>query len=287
MKWILASAVLITVIVMISFIKYDSYRMEEIAHNNLESIPVEIPMVDIPSGTYLMGSKDGIDEEPIHSVKIKAFRMSATEISEELYYGWRGAGYHQVTVFKSSRYRDPRMAPQTIPMVNISWYDAVKFCNKQSKKEGLQPCYNDSTWECDFSGSGYRLPTEAEWEYACRAKSTTMFSLGNDERVLGKTAWYSLNSDKRIHSVGQKKPNAWGLYDMHGNVWEWCNDWYGPYSGDETTDPSGVPNGPGRVLRSGACNHPAFDCRASARTFGNPKYGGMFIGFRIVKRQNN
>jgi formylglycine-generating enzyme required for sulfatase activity len=287
MKWIIAFAVLLTIIVMISFIKFDSNRLHKIAQERQEKKPVKIPMVDIPSGIFLMGSKDGIDEEPAHPVKISAFRMSTTEITEEQYYGCRGTEYHQATAFKASRYRDPRSALQAFPIVNISWYDAVKFCNRQSKKDGLQSCYNDSTFECDFSRNGYRLPTESEWEYACRAGSTTRFNSGDEESSLENTAWYSNNSGNMIHVAGQKKPNAWELYDMLGNAWEWCNDWYGPYSGYETTDPPGVSKGSGRVLRGGACNHPAFDCRVSARTFGNPKYGGMFIGFRIVKRQNN
>jgi formylglycine-generating enzyme required for sulfatase activity len=131
-----------------------------------------------------------------------------------------------------------------------------------------------------------RLPTEAEWEYACRAGSTTRFSYGDDEgyRELGDHAWYDKNSDYKTHPVGQKKPNAWGLFDMHGNVWEWCADWLGQnyYKESPAVDPTGPDDEEFRVKRGGCYYHDARSCASHSRDGGLPKDGYRFIGFRVV-----
>jgi len=119
------------------------------------------------------------------------------------------------------------------PVAFITWYGAVSFCDWMSMKEGLPRAYNHATWKCNnddpYAAKGYRLPTEAEWEYACRAGTTTRFNTGDSDSDLKRAGWYNRNSNSEIHPVAQKEPNAWGLYDMHGNVYEWCDDMYGDY----------------------------------------------------------
>ena len=133
----------------------------------------------------------------------------------------------------------------------------------------------------------FALPTEAQWEYACRAGSKTRYYFGDDEARLGDYAWYQGNSGMKTHAVGEKKPNAWGLYDMHGNVWEWCEDWYGPYGAEAVTDPSGpavVQVGLGRVSRGGSClGLPAAGCRSASRYSTEPGMRLADTGFRVAR----
>jgi formylglycine-generating enzyme required for sulfatase activity len=132
-------------------------------------------------------------------------------------------------------------------------------------------------------GKLYRLPTEAEWEYACRAGSTTRFSFGDDEQRLGDYAWFEKNADGRTHPVGLKMPNAWGLYDMHGNVWEWCQDWYGEYPAGSVIDPAGPANGPGRVLRGGCILNASWNIRSALRSNDLPDFKDAVVGFRLAR----
>ena len=154
-------------------------------------------------------------------------------------------------------------------MYYTSWDEATEFCKKISRKDRKT----------------YRLPTEAEWEYACRAGTTTRFYYGDDPgyALLGDYAWYSDNSDE-THPVGQKTPNAWGLHDMHGNVWEWCADWYASdyYTYTDSLDPQGPDTGSHRVLRGGDWYGIARDCRSARRGLFNPGATGISIGFRVV-----
>ncbi len=184
-------------------------------------------MVLIPAGEFTMGDDDGEDDEqPAHRVRVSAFYMDVTEVSQASFQAIMG--------------RNPaKFAGPDKPVERISWHAAIQYCNMRSQRDGLTPCYDLKTLACDFAADGYRLPTEAEWEYACRAGTTTRWSFGDDVSKLKDHAWYKPNAAKKTHPVKAKQPNPWGLYDMHGNVAEWCQDFYAEaYSGgDSVQDP--------------------------------------------------
>jgi len=133
------------------------------------------------------------------------------------------------------------------------------------------------------AGHVYRLPTESEWEYACRSGTTTAYGFGDDASGLGDYGWFDGNSDSSTHPVGEKKPNAWGLYDMHGNVWEWCQDWYGDYPSGSATDPTGATSGSLRVFRGGSWILNARYCRSAYRDWLGPGARGSSLGFRVLR----
>jgi formylglycine-generating enzyme required for sulfatase activity len=155
------------------------------------------------------------------------------------------------------------------PAVFVSWNDAAAFCQWLSKKEGRQ----------------YRLPTEAQWEYACRAGSTTAFCFGDDEKDLDDYGWYDGNGGHGTKAVGKKKPNAWGVYEMHGCVWQWCADWYDEnyYANSPTDDPQGPSEGSMRAFRGGGWVHEAKNCRSARRAYNVPGYRFYGLGFRVAR----
>jgi formylglycine-generating enzyme required for sulfatase activity len=165
----------------------------------------------------------------------------------------------------------------------VSWYDAIEYCNKRSQREGLTPAYTingtNVTW--NRSANGYRLPTEAEWEYACRAGTTTAYNTGAS--ITDNMGWYRENSGDTTHPVGQKPANAWGLYDMHGNVREWCWDWYGDYSDEAQTDPMGAPSGSDRVPRGGSWYNSAQYVRSASRNYYSLSDRDYGLGFRVAR----
>jgi formylglycine-generating enzyme required for sulfatase activity len=165
-----------------------------------------------------------------------------------------------------------------LPVEQVTWYDAVNYCNRLSQKEGLTPAYtiNGENVAWNYNANGYRLPTEAEWEYACRAGTTTPYYSGNS---VANAGWYSGNSSNRTHPVGEKQANSWGLYDMHGNV----GDWYGGYSNNAQTDPRGAPSGSHRVGRGGSCYYSAQYLRSAYRYKYTPSNQYDDIGFRLVR----
>ena len=185
------------------------------------------PMVLIPAGTFTMGDGAGRPDEAPHTVSVSSFYLDAYPVTQEL--------YEKVMGVNPSKHRGKKN-----PVERTQWTDAVRFCNKCSEREGLTPCYDLDTWECDFDANGYRLPTEAEWEYACRAGSTGKYCFGDDEAELPKYAWFKPHSQGKPRPLGQKQPNRWGLYEMHGNVWQWCHDWYGEtyYRGKSGGEPA-------------------------------------------------
>ena len=241
-----------------------------------------IKMVRVPAGAFVMGSGDGEDDEkPAHEVRLDAFYMDTCEVTQESYEALVGRN--------PSKARGEGGAAR--PVEQVDWLAAITYCNMRSIHEGLTPCYNLETLACDFGADGYRLPTEAEWEYACRAGSTAAYSFGPGEARLGDYAWFSDNANKRTHPVGRKRPNPWGLYDMHGNVAEWCHDAYDEtaYQRHADRNPRGPAKGDERVLRGGSWRTSADACRASARASETPRFadacfGSDAYGFRCVRR---
>ncbi len=245
-----------------------------------------VEMVLIPAGEFIMGDETGADDErPAHKVRLAAFYMDAHEVTQ--------ASFQALMGTNPSRFKDPNR-----PVERVSWVMAVRYCNMRSLREGLQPCYDPRSLECDFSASGYRLPTEAEWEYACRAGTTTGYWFGNDSTRLADYAWFKANAGGTTHPVGQKAPNPWGLYDILGNVAEWCHDRYSPtyYSESPAEAPTGPASGDERVLRGGSWRLSADACRSAARSsetpmFADACFGSDAYGFRCVRsagsRANN
>ena len=157
------------------------------------------------------------------------------------------------------------------PVEQVSWKDAVSFCEKLTAMPDERA-----------TGRKYRLPTEAEWEHACRAGSTTRYSFSDDGSLLGDFGWFHNNSNSQTQPVGRKQPNGWGLHDMHGNVWEWCSDWYHEFAHCSMTDPWGPSQGSLRVSRGGCWDNFAEICRSAARYWGNPSIRYRYLGFRLA-----
>jgi formylglycine-generating enzyme required for sulfatase activity len=235
-------------------------------------------LVLIPAGEFLMGSPDSDkdasdDEKPQHRVRItRPFYLGLHEVTQ--------GQYCAVTGTRPSRFG----GSDDLPVDSVTWDEAIKFCNDLSEREGLKPYYQLDGGVL-VGGEGYRLPTEAEWEYACRAGSTTRFTFGDDASRLGELGWFLVNSDIKTYPVGQKRPNAWGLYDMHGNVWEWCWDGYQAdyYKKSPGADPVGPSQAASRVIRGGCWNSYTRDARSANRSGVTPEYRDGNLGFRLAR----
>ena len=276
----------------------------------------------IPAGTFQMGSsaadvKAAMQadsnfkeeyakaEQPQHTVKIsKPFYMGMYEVTQGEYESVMGTNPSWFSKTGGGKDAVSGLNTSKFPVEMVSWFDAVEFCNKLSVQDGLQAYYTLSNVErasgsiksatvSTTSGNGYRLPTEAEWEYACRAGSTTLWHTGNTVATLNEAGWWGAyvtpagNSEKRTNRVGQKTKNAFGLYDMHGNVWEWCFDVcdesvYGKRSGT-TLDPLVTSGSEYRVLRGGSWLDYARHTRAAFRGRYNPGIRDDYSGFRVVR----
>ena len=260
--------------------------MPNIFAQTLDSTPSGF--VWIKGGTFTMGSPANEQarnsDEVQHRVTVSGFYMGIQEVTQREYEAVMGAN--------PSNFKGPNL-----PVENLSWFDAVEYCNKRSQREGLTPAYtisgsgNSRTVTWNRSANGYRLPTEAEWEYACRAGTTTAFETGNSITVnkanFNGAMPYNANETGEFRrtttNVGSLPANSWGLFDMHGNVWEWCWDLYGQYASGAQTDPNGASTGDYRVMRGGSWNSAARLIRAASRK-NYPAYSQLSdLGFRLVR----
>ncbi len=229
-------------------------------------------MVLVEGGSYQMGSKM---ELPMHTVTLSNYYLGKCEVTQR--------EWQEVMGNNPSQFRQ-----DNLPAENVSWFDAVEFCIKKSEAEGLTPCYQVGVGKisCDFSAEGYRLPTEAEWEFAARGGNKSYaykYSAGNN---IDEVAWYDANAGMQPHPVGQKKANELGIYDMSGNVWEWCFDWYDEdyYASSPIVNPHGPSSGRTRVLRGGDWSSGADLCRSTLRAGLDPNGKGPKVGFRICRK---
>jgi formylglycine-generating enzyme required for sulfatase activity len=267
----------------------------------LERIPQGMKIID--GGTFTMGSADTInkDAQPVRTVTVGSFYMDSVEVTQLAYFDLMG---FNPTTYYPCRY-------DYYPVDSITWYDAVLCANARSKRDHFDTVYsyaaahlritlsNTNAIEaircttltglsCDLRKRGYRLPTEAEWEYACRAGTTTVNYWGDDlaDSIVARYAWFDYNSSDRLNLVAWKKPNDWGISDMIGNVWEWCNDWYAegyPATGADV-NPGGPATGTERVIRGGGQNSLGSDgsLRSASRQKDSPEKYRFNRGFRLV-----
>ena len=220
--------------------------------------PEEPDMILVEGGTFTMGCTDGdcsLDgrEEPAHQVTVSSFKIGKYPITQKQ---WNSVMGTNSSYFKGDN----------LPVETVSWEDAQEFITKLNAATGKK----------------YRLLTEAEWEFACRGglqSGNYQYSGSND---LNAVAWHDGNSEGKTHPVGTKQPNELGIYDMNGNVWEWCNDWYGAYSADTQTNPQGATTGLRRVGRGGSWGDDAQHCRVSMRSNGAPNARDEYSGFRLA-----
>ena len=221
---------------------------------------VKMEMILIPAGEFLMGSPDSDraaanDEKPQHRVRItQPFYLGKYPVTQEQWMAVMGNN--------PSHFQNPKN-----PVEWVSWEDCLQFLRQLNEKVGM------GKWQ---------FPTEAQWEYACRAGSTTIYCFGNDESELGDYGWYDKNSGGRPHPVGEKKPNAWGLYDMNGSIWQWCRDWYDPgyYAHSPMDDPAGPATGTERVSHGGCWFSPARSARSANHGRIEADHHGSHLGFR-------
>ena len=258
------------------FIALDDVAIENLSESEKDfCVRMAKEMVRVPAGEFMMGALEDDkqaydDERPRHKVILtRDFMIGKYAVTQAL---WEGVMGSNPSSFKGANR----------PVERVSWFDVVEFCNKLSKREGLDPAYtiNGEDVTCNWNAKGYRLPTEAEWEYSARGGEYHKYSGSYN---VDEVAWYTKNSGNQTHPVGQKKPNGFGLYDMTGNVWEWVWDWYGAYSSGSQTDPTGTDSGPFRVLRGGCWYNVARYTRVSRCYSFGPTRRDADLGFRLSR----
>ncbi|MBS4029726.1 MAG: formylglycine-generating enzyme family protein [Ignavibacteriales bacterium] len=279
------------------------YYLSNVDSVTFDSVDItsSVEMISVQGGTFQMGSNVSSDEQPIHSVTLSNFSISTYEIT---YKQWNEAqdwglsnGYTDLPDGRKGYTGD-----STHPVTEVSWYDIMKWCNALSEQNGRTPVYYSNsnfttvykTGNTDlqntyvnWSANGFRLPTEAEWEYAARggihASDNYTYSGSNDVNAV---AWNYNNSGSNTHLGGTKQANQLGIYDMSGNIWEWCWDWYGSYSSSAQTNPQGPTSGSHRVLRGGSFDSNYDACRVAVRVNGSgPDLRDFIIGFRCARTQ--
>ena len=280
-NWLVGILAVAAAVALVNWFLRSGPALLPVTPNAVIEMPTEViestigmKLASIPAGEFMMGSSDSDDkgcdrEKPQHHVRIsRQFFIGVHEVTQGEWTSvmgttpWKG----QLYVKEGDRH----------PATNVNWKEATDFCRKLTEKECGMGLLR--------AGESYRLPTEAEWEYACRAGSTTGYYFGDGAGILAKYAWYARNTEavdeRYAHEVGRKGPNSWGLFDMHGNVWEWCSDQYtGPYGGA----PVLTPNGPLHVDRGGCWRDHFSHCRSAYRFRRAPSHRSPYLGFRVVR----
>jgi formylglycine-generating enzyme required for sulfatase activity len=231
-----------------------------------------VEMISLLGGEFMMG-EPGSE----HKVILSPFYIDKYEVTQEM--------FRKLELPNPSHFKGDKN-----PVEMVAWVNAAVYCNERSLEEGLNRCYNEDTWECNFEANGYRLPTEAEWEYAAKAGTKTKYFFGTDQKNLKNYTVYSKNSSGKTAAVGSRKPNPWGLYDMYGNVAEWCHDIYSVdyYKFSPQKDPRGPLKGKERVIRGGSWRDPeeffSSYTRAMDASINDACILRDTIGFRCVRK---
>ncbi|MCR4714664.1 MAG: SUMF1/EgtB/PvdO family nonheme iron enzyme [Treponemataceae bacterium] len=231
----------------------------------------------VEGGSFTMGNNSGnTNEKPAHKVTVNSFYICDHEVTE--------AEYEAVMWMNPSDY-----VGDDYPVDSVKWFDALEYCNRLSRNQGLTPCYqnNHGVFTCDWNANGYRLPTEAEWEYAARGGAKSKGYTYSGSKNISIVAWYGDNSGYESHEVKTKKPNELGIYDMNGNVLEWCWDWYGSFGSAAETNPKGKTTSHDKVIRGGSYYDIPSDSTVSARYYADPSGGNPNLGFRVVRNADS
>ena len=286
-------------------------RSLKVAFSYVERSDSSEDFVFVEGGTFTMGSPESEsgrdDDEVQHQVKVGSFYMKETEVTHREYLEFlNSAGVSRSGKLNGNEVIDlddddaaigytggrfkftgsSNASTLETPVIEVTWYGATEYCNWLSREEGLTPVYriSDNSLRANWSADGYRLPTEAEWEYAARGGKKSRGHKYSGSNTVGEVAWYDDNSGGKTHPVGDKRANELGLYDMSGNVWEWCWDWDGDYSGGSQTDPRGPSGGSDRVRRGGGWDGDAEDLRSASRDNYAPSRSDDNLGFRPLRR---